>query len=76
MATLSYAYGDGVVWLEELAAEAHPMVHDLCRAHAENVRVPRGWQLRDRWRADVEDPDIDRTGPCAGDQGRFDLVGA
>lgn len=52
MATLSYAYADGVVWLEDLAAEAHPMVHDLCPLHADAVRVPRGWELRD-----------DRSGP-------------
>lgn len=47
MATLSYAYADGLVVLEDLAAEAHPMVHDLCGAHAEGLRVPRGWELRD-----------------------------
>lgn len=48
VATLSYAYADGVAWLDGLAAEAHPMVHDLCGLHADNVRVPRGWDLRDR----------------------------
>lgn len=48
MATLAYAYSDGVVWLEDLAPEAHPMVHDLCDLHADTVRVPRGWELRDQ----------------------------
>lgn len=70
MATLSYAYAEGVVWLEELAAEAHPMVHDLCRTHAEGVRVPRGWQLRDRWSASGEGRGTRVDG------GRLDLVGA
>ncbi|MBU6216812.1 MAG: DUF3499 family protein [Acidobacteria bacterium] len=48
VATLAYAYSDGVVWLEDLAPEAHPMVHDLCGPHADTVRVPRGWTLRDQ----------------------------
>jgi len=47
-ATLSYAYAESTVWLEDLAAEAHPMVHDLCDLHADTVRVPRGWELRDQ----------------------------
>lgn len=51
MATLSYAYSESVVWLEDLAPESHPMVHDLCDLHATNVRVPRGWTLRDGRRA-------------------------
>lgn len=49
-ATLSYAYADGVVWLEDLALEDHPMVHDLCLVHADGVRVPLGWELRDERR--------------------------
>jgi hypothetical protein len=52
VATLSYAYADGTVWLEDLVAESHPMVHDLCALHADNVRVPRGWELQDERRAD------------------------
>jgi hypothetical protein len=24
------------------------MVHDLCDVHADTVRVPRGWELRDQ----------------------------
>ncbi|MFM7070095.1 MAG: DUF3499 family protein [Actinomycetes bacterium] len=64
VATLGYAYADGVVWLEDLAPEAHPMVHDLCRMHADTVRVPRGWELRD-----------ERSGGDGG-QFRFDLIGA
>jgi hypothetical protein len=47
VATLSYAYSDGVVWVEDLAAEAHPMVHDLCAHHADHLSVPRGWECRD-----------------------------
>jgi len=51
-ATLSYAYADSIVVLENLSDEAHPMVHDLCAGHAAAVRVPRGWQLEDRWAAE------------------------
>ncbi len=67
-ATLSYDYSDGVVVLEPLADEAHPMVHDLCTDHAASVRVPRGWALEDHWSG----PD-DR-----GEPGRehLDLIGA
>ncbi len=61
VATLSYAYADGLVVLEDLAAEAHPMVHDLCRTHASGLRVPLGWELRD-----------DR----ARDRVQLDLIGA
>jgi hypothetical protein len=50
---LSYAYADGVVWLEDLVSEAHPMIHDLCAMHADGVRVPRGWELRDERGATV-----------------------
>ncbi|HPU38592.1 MAG TPA: DUF3499 family protein [Microthrixaceae bacterium] len=53
VATLSYAYADGVVWLEDLVSEAHPMIHDLCAMHADGVRVPRGWELRDERGATV-----------------------
>ncbi|MFV0316661.1 MAG: DUF3499 family protein [Microthrixaceae bacterium] len=47
VATLSYAYADSTVWLEDLAVEGHPMTHDLCDLHSANVRVPRGWTLED-----------------------------
>lgn len=47
MATLSYAYEESTVWLEELAVESHPMTHDMCRLHADAVKVPRGWDLND-----------------------------
>lgn len=46
--TLSYHYGDATVWLEPLAAEGHPMTHDLCDRHAARTVPPRGWQMVDR----------------------------
>ncbi|HTN99523.1 MAG TPA: DUF3499 family protein [Microthrixaceae bacterium] len=46
-ATLSYSYADGVVWLEDLLPEAHPMLHDMCEHHASSLSVPLGWNLRD-----------------------------
>ncbi|MCC6226191.1 MAG: DUF3499 family protein [Microthrixaceae bacterium] len=48
VATLSYAYGPRAVWVDDLAAESHPMTHDLCAQHTESTRVPMGWELRDR----------------------------
>jgi len=48
VATLSYAYAERVVWVEALSVEAHPMTHDLCVDHADNLRVPVGWDRRDR----------------------------
>ncbi len=48
MSTLSYSYSERVVWVDELGAEPHPMVHDLCGPHADRLSVPLGWQRRDR----------------------------
>lgn len=67
---MSYAYADGLVVLEDLAAEAHPMVHDLCRLHAEGLRVPLGWELRDDRSTVVADLRE------ASDGSRLDLIGA
>jgi hypothetical protein len=75
VATLSYAYAESIVWLEELVVEAHPMVHDLCSSHASTVRVPRGWELRDRW-SDAQQSGDGLAGDGFGGQGRLDLVGA
>jgi hypothetical protein len=47
-ATLTYHYGQQAAWLERLAAESHPMAHDLCDAHADRLSVPQGWRLEDR----------------------------
>lgn len=46
--TLSYDYAEHAVWLESLAADAHPMTHDLCDHHADTLSVPRGWDFDDR----------------------------
>jgi len=46
--TLSYGYQAATVWLDELAAEGHPMTHDLCGRHAARTVPPRGWKLVDR----------------------------
>jgi len=70
VATLSYAYADGIVWLQELSAEAHPMVHDLCRLHASTVRVPLGWELRDEWSP------VAASSGAGPEQASLDLIGA
>ena len=46
--TLSYDYRAATVWLEPLAAEGHPMTHDLCDRHGARTAAPRGWELVDR----------------------------
>lgn len=66
---MSYAYADRVVWVDDLAADAHPMVHDLCATHASTVGVPRGWELSDL-RNSVAVASTS-SGP-----GQLDLVGA
>lgn len=48
MATLAYDYGNQTAWLDRLALEPHPMMHDLCDAHAHATSVPRGWVIHDR----------------------------
>jgi hypothetical protein len=51
-ATLTYDYSARTAWVELLDSEAHPMRYDLCTDHADALRVPRGWVLRDE-RADA-----------------------
>lgn len=69
-ATLSYAYADGLVVIEDLADEAHPMLHDLCGVHAAGLKVPIGWVLNDRRHAD------DGVGHGSSSLGQLDLIGA
>ena len=54
--TLSYAYAERVVWLDDLHAEDSPAHHDLCGPHADRTRPPRGWELTDRREAVVAAP--------------------
>ncbi len=80
-ATLSYAYAEGVVWLEDLVPEDHPMVHDLCPTHADGVRVPLGWDLCDErssidGRRPVSTQDLTLGIGSGTLDGRLDLVGA
>ena len=70
VATLSYAYAEGLVVLEDLAPEAHPMVHDLCQLHAEGLRVPLGWELRDERGTEIDLRQVDDGGA------QLDLIGA
>lgn len=64
--------------LDDLAPEAHPMVHDLCAQHSAGLRVPLGWELRDERTARVDatvDATVDlRLGDAAGTH--RDLIGA
>lgn len=48
VATLAYEYASRTVWLDDVAPEGHPSTYDLCPRHSNNLRVPLGWQMRDR----------------------------
>lgn len=45
VATLTYDYHDSTAVLGPLATSAQPHTYDLCDHHAENLTVPRGWQV-------------------------------
>jgi hypothetical protein len=45
--TVSLAYDDRVVLIEDLAPERDPNVLDLCRDHAGRMTPPVGWTVRD-----------------------------
>ena len=59
-ATLSYAYDQRQVWLDDLWPDKSPANHDLCDTHASRTRAPKGWELRDRrtGRAMAEPPSV------------------
>jgi uncharacterized protein DUF3499 len=46
-ASLTFAYNQKVVWIEDLTPLAHPAAYDLCAAHAERLAVPIGWRKED-----------------------------
>ena len=45
VATLTYVYADSTAVLGPLATYAEPHSYDLCAPHAENLTVPRGWEV-------------------------------
>lgn len=46
-ASLTYAYAQSLVWIEDLTPQPHPAAYDLCAAHAERLAVPIGWSKQD-----------------------------
>ncbi|MEX2554759.1 MAG: DUF3499 family protein [Actinomycetota bacterium] len=46
-ASLTFAYAQMVVWIEDLISQPHPAAYDLCAAHAERLAVPIGWKKED-----------------------------
>jgi hypothetical protein len=46
--TLTYQYAHAQVWLDPLAPERDPHAYDLCLRHADRLKAPQGWQVRDR----------------------------
>ncbi|WP_336248751.1 DUF3499 family protein [Stomatohabitans albus] len=47
VATLAYRYSSSEAWLTDLTPEPDPSTHDLCPHHANQMRVPVGWNLID-----------------------------
>ena len=45
VSTLTYAYADRTAVLGPLATFAEPHSYDLCRAHAETLSAPVGWEV-------------------------------
>src|SRR6187401_1198312 len=43
--TLTYAYRDSTAVLGPLANQVEPHCYDLCRAHAQTLSAPRGWEV-------------------------------
>lgn len=46
-ASLTFAYAQKIVWIEDLITQPHPAAYDLCAAHAERLAVPIGWLKED-----------------------------
>ena len=44
--SMSYDYGNRLVFVGQLVEERHPAWYDLCRTHLDNLVPPRGWTLR------------------------------
>ncbi len=53
--TLSFRYDARQASLVDLLPEKHPVMYDLCGAHADLLIVPRGWERLDR-RTPPSDP--------------------
>lgn len=47
VATLSFDYATRRVWLHDLPEPPDPASYDLCSAHMDRFRPPRGWEIED-----------------------------
>ncbi len=45
---MTFAYGDGAVWLDDLIDALLPHGYSLCADHADRMTPPLGWTLTDR----------------------------
>jgi hypothetical protein len=52
VAVLTYDYRQSTAWLDDVGGRANGTTWLLCMNHADNLRVPMGWDLQDR-RAEV-----------------------
>jgi hypothetical protein len=64
---LSFRYDARQASLMDLSVQKHPADYDLCGAHADLLRVPRGWERLDR-RTPVPEPqpEVYRRAPDEG----------
>ncbi|HEV7948562.1 MAG TPA: DUF3499 family protein [Glaciihabitans sp.] len=45
VSTLTYVYADSMAVLGPLSQKPEPHCYDLCKAHAERLSAPQGWQV-------------------------------
>lgn len=61
-ATLTFSYEKREAWLGPLREDRPPHAYDLCGAHADRTRPPRGWGFVDQRPADPAHVDTDELG--------------
>jgi hypothetical protein len=45
---MTFHYGDGAVWMDDLAESMEVAGYRLCSDHADRMTPPQGWTLTDR----------------------------
>jgi len=75
VATLTFVYQDSTAVLGPLAVKDEPFAYDLCAAHAERLKAPRGWEVirlsPDRQAAPPSQEQIDALASQVRERGRL-----
>lgn len=45
---MTFHYGDGAVWMDDVAETSNTLGYLLCSDHADRMTPPLGWTLTDR----------------------------